>query len=486
MKTTMKKLLALLLSVVAVLSLFAACGNKQADATTGNDAPAVNSAETSAASDKTEPAEQITITVGDWPTSAEPEKVKTYEGYVATMKELYPNVTIVPDEYVYGVDTFLPKAASGQLPTVYATYFTEVGKIMNAGYAKDITNALKAVGYDSILNPQLTDLVTMDGHIYGMPKSGYNVGMLYNVELMEQAGLVDENGVPKYASTYEELVEMAVTIKEKTGVPGLFWYTKDNQGGWMFMNLAWAYGVEFMTQEDGKWIATFDSDEAIEAMQYVKDLKWKYDCIQENTLVSGNDMFTAFATNQVAMAYSTLDWNEPLVRTGGADKDNMSLARVPAGPAGRASLMGGNVFMFSPTATDAEVEAALMWLKVIGYSPDGDETTMAGVEGWNKTANEANVPVGPHSMNVWTAGKYYDGVQEIIDEYANVDMKYWRDFEITDDVSIHAEVPMNAQELYKILDDVIQEVLTNKDADVEALMKQANETFQKDYLDNAS
>lgn len=51
---------------------------------------------------------------------------------------------------------------------------------------------------------------------------------------------------------------------------------------------------------------------------------------------------------------------------------------------------------------------------------------------------------------------------------------------------IKAEVPMNAQELYAVLDSVIQEVLTNEDADCQALLTEAAQNFQHDYLDNAN
>ena len=147
--------------------------------------------------------------------------------------------------------------------------------------------------------------------------------------------------------------------------------------------------------------------------------------------------------------------------------------------------MGGNVYMFSPNATDEEVKAALKWLEVTGFSPNVNDEARKGIEERLNTEVSKGMPVGPRKMSVWTSGEYYDVEGELISENCNVDMKYWDDFAITDDVSIHPEVPMNAQELYKALDNVIQEVLTNENADVAALMTEANATFQRDYLDNA-
>ena len=52
------------------------------------------------------------------------------------------------------------------------------------------------------------------------------------------------------------------------------------------------------------------------------------------------------------------------------------------------------------------------------------------------------------------------------------------------DCELRAEEPVCAQELYSVLDNCIQEVLTNKDADCSVLLEKANSDFQKNYLDN--
>ena len=189
------------------------------------------------------------------------------------MNDLYPNIEIITDEYTYSVDTFLPKAASGQLPNLYRTWFTEANKIINAGYAEDITNVLENNNVSSNVNPDLLALCEKDGHYYGLPTSAYSMSMMYNVDLFKEAGLVDENGVPVFPKTWEEVAQTAVTIKEKTGKYGFFYPTKNNQGGWMFMNIAWGFGADFEKQVDGKWTAAFDSQEAADALQFIKDLK---------------------------------------------------------------------------------------------------------------------------------------------------------------------------------------------------------------------
>ena len=59
----------------------------------------------------------------------------------------------------------------------------------------------------------------------------------------------------------------------------------------------------------------------------------------------------------------------------------------------------------------------------------------------------------------------------------------YNEFLYDKNVEFQPEEPMCAQDLYGLLDNLIQEVLTNKDADCAALIKKANEDFQKNYLD---
>ncbi|MGN0178685.1 MAG: hypothetical protein ACI4DY_04490, partial [Monoglobaceae bacterium] len=102
---------------------------------------------------------------------------------------------------------------------------------------------------------------------------------------------------------------------------------------------------------------------------------------------------------------------------------------------------------------------------------------------------EKNELVAIKSMSVWNTDS--DAVKfknELIDSKANANInhvKLYNDF-VADlgDCELRPEEPVCAQELYGILDSCIQEVLTNKDADCEALLKKACSDFQVNYLDN--
>ena len=52
-------------------------------------------------------------------------------------------------------------------------------------------------------------------------------------------------------------------------------------------------------------------------------------------------------------------------------------------------------------------------------------------------------------------------------------------FDATSSAGLHTEEPGPTQDMYAELTSVLQAVITDKDADVPALMKQANENYQK-------
>ncbi|UVI29746.1 ABC transporter substrate-binding protein [Paenibacillus spongiae] len=491
----MKKNGSLLLAVMLILTLvLAACaptsskgGNEAGGEKESNgkrvDGGSANTGEAEGG-EQTPPANFV-FANGDWPKPTDATLAQA-EGWKKTFETMYPHIEMKTENFEYDTNTFLPKAESGQLPNLFATWFTEPQKIIGAGYAADITDVLKEYNYDTMLNPDMLAIMQKDGKTFGVPSSGYFMGIWYNVNLLKQAGLMKDGEAPRFPQTYEELVQMAKTIKEKTGKPGFFLPTKNNQGGWQFMNIAWSYGAEFVVQEGGKWKAVFNSPEAAEALQLIKDMKWKHNVLTDNVLVDVNDLFRMFGTDQVGMSFGTADWKNTPINDYKMSKDNLAMSRVPGGPVGRISLAGGGLFMFSPNSSKEQIKAGLDWLKIKGFSPEASPESLKGLE--ESLQNDASLSriVGPQALKVWINEDRLQAEQAIYDKHTNVDMALWNDYIGNEGVTIKPEVPVNAQELYKLLDGVIQAVLTNQNADPKALLDKAAADFQRDYLDKAN
>jgi ABC-type glycerol-3-phosphate transport system substrate-binding protein len=452
----MRKLLALMLLCVAALVFVGGCKKKAASGT-----PVVR--------------------LGIWPEDTLPAEVAMHQEFVKQFNVKYSGIELQPAQYRYAVDTFVSMAEAGQTPTVFETWFTEPQKLINGGFVKDISAEIKALGWDSKMNPAVRELLSKDGRIYGVPRDAYALGLMLNVELFRQAGLVDRNDVPLYPKTWDELVQAAQTIKQKTGSAGLCLLARDNAGGWHFTNIAWGFGAVFEVQRDGKWYAQVNTPEVAAALQYVKDLKWKYDVLTADpTNEDWGTGFRAIGTGAAAMYIGAQDAVNQPTEVNGLPVGDLALVPVPAGPKGQFSLMGGTPYMFASNASSAQITAALHYLEIMGRSPVVDETTIAGLRADAQRRKNAGVPVIPE-VPAWTDPAYLRAKQDAIDAFKNVDDRMYADYyaAVAKAGNLKNEEPILTQDLYAELTKCLQAVLTDRNANVQALLDTAQRNLQQ-------
>lgn len=426
---------------------------------------------------------KVKLVLSGWPTESNKALLERNENLKKEFEKLYPHIEIVPDTWNYSFDTFLPKAASGQLPTMFTVPFTEVDKLIESGYIADITEKMEEHRLSDNMKQEVLDLVTRKGKKYFLPTSTYVMGMYANKNLFEKAELLNEDNTVKFPQTFEELVKTASIIKKKTGEAGFIMPTTNNLGGWHFTNIAWSYGVEFMKQEEGKWKATFNTPECVEALQLIKDMKWKYDILPASALIDNNEMAKLFATDRGAMYLATPP-QEHLSKTYSMDKKDIAIGKIPSGPKGRYALMGGALNAFNAKATDEELEAAFLWCEFLGRGYELNEQNKKNMENSYQVYSDEGRLIGVHQYSIWKEGtECIEFENSLIKKYTNIDPKDVKTFEEFDDIIIKAEEPVSCQQLYQILDSCVQAVLTDKNADPAELIKKASDDFQKNYLD---
>jgi ABC-type glycerol-3-phosphate transport system substrate-binding protein len=482
-----KKLVSILACASLAMTILAGCGGAAAPAESS--APAANTeSKADAPADPAEPAEpadtapeEVTITLGIWPEDTLTEDIKMHEGYVSTMTELHPEVVVVPAYYKYATETFLPMVESGNTPTIFETWFTEPQKLIREGTVADITDEMEAKGWADKMNPSIKALLSdASGRLYGIPRDGYALGMMLNVELFEEAGLVDEGGYPIYPTTWDELAQTAATIKEKTGAAGLCLLAKDNAGGWHFSNIAWGFGATLCIDNgDGTFTSNLNTPEAIAAMEYVKSLKWEYDVLTADPLSEDwGTGFTQLGTGNAAMYIGANDAVNQPTQVNGLPVDKLAMCAIPAGPAGQFSLYGGTPYMFSRDATSEEITAALDYLEIMGKAPVATEAAIAGMKAGAENSVANGVPV-IQRFPCWVSQDVLDAEAAVNAEYSNVDPKMFQPyFDATASSGLRLEEPGSTQDMYGELTKVLQAVLTDENADVATLMETANSNYQ--------
>ena len=481
-----KKLLTMLLASAMILGCLAGCGKtetKQSEETRQSEEskqPEESQQQTSVAEQSQE---EVILEIGDWPTDTNPADKALYEDYKKRFEEMYPYIKVVPNEWKFDVKTFLPTAASGLLPTLYKTYFTEVDRIVDAGYAADMTDVFQKYGYIDALTDNIKELITRDGKYYFTPSHGTIMGLAINKNLFEQAGLVNADGTLQIPQTYDELIETSKIIKEKTGAYGFGMATTGAGGGWRFINIAWSFGTKFMENVDGKWVSTFGTQECADALKYYQDLKWKHQIIPDNVILSGGEVYEMFATDKLAMTF-TEHTGASFVTTYGMDRSELAYGALPAGPADRCTQLTGVLYCVSNTATEAQKDAAVKWLNFIGVGPELTQENRDSIVGKYAQQSGAGKPVGIFPYPIWNeSNEVRQFTESTVTKYANIDMKYFKEYANFGALTVLPEEPAACQDLYQVLSNCMQEVLTDENADPLAIVQKASEEFQKNSLD---
>ncbi len=444
---------------------------------------------------------KIRITIGMWPEPYLTEDVEMFNEWKRLFEEDYPEYKIVGQPYTYSVDTFFPMAQSGTTPTVFQTWFTEPEKLIKNGFVKDITDQLKDLGWYDKMDPEMRKTLTSNGKVYGVPRDGYGLGLFINLSIFEEVGLVDDwngdgildivdsEGNPRYPTTFDELRETAayITRMEKENfdkdVAGLVILSANNNGGWQFSNIAWNFGATLQKQNtDGTWTANLNSDEAVAALEWIKQLKWEDDALPKNASLTYSDWYNYVATGRAAMSFAGSDAIAMPITNFDMDKKNVAFVPMPKGPDNHQySLFGGTPYMFSSKATDEQIRGALLFLEYMGRSPEMSEVSKQSMRVGMETAVKKGMPILP-TVKPWTNDDYLDYTELLEQQYVNVNMANFNDFYNTFYTIRKSEEPFYTQEMYEILDACIQQVLTSETANPSALLTSANAQFQTQYL----
>ncbi|MFF9124060.1 ABC transporter substrate-binding protein [Streptomyces sp. NPDC014889] len=401
------------------------------------------------------------ITVNCEPPKSAKVDRKFFEEDIASFEKRNPDIDVVAHDAFPCQDpkTFDAKLAGGQMEDVFYTYFTDAKHVVDINQAADLTPYVKELkSYDTI-QQQLRDIYTVDGKIYGIPRTGYSMGLIYNRKLFEKAGLDPD----KPPASWEEVRAAAKKIAALGGgTVGYADYSAQNQGGWHFTAELYSQGGD-VVDADGKK-ATVDTPEGHAVLQNLHDMRWTDDSMGSKQLLVINDVQQMMGSGKLGMYLSAPDNIPILVKEKGGDYKDLALAPMPGG---KGTLIGGDGYMFNKKATPDQIRAGLKWLDHMFLTPG------AGFLGDYARAKKNDGPVGLPEPRLFT-GAADAKDQEVKKANANVPVENYQAF-LDGNKNLQLEIePPNAQQIYSVLDGVVSAVLTKKDANIDQLLKDAS------------
>ena len=399
---------------------------------------------------------------------------------VERFEQQHPQIDLILEPWIWTPQEFKTQLQKGQTPDVMEVAATEGHLIINGGYAADLTELMYAWPVSSDFNQSLLNPFIQAGRIYAVPRIIYIMGLFYDKKLFKTAGLVDSSGDARPPTTWAEFVAAAKTIKTQTGAAGFCILTQSNQGGWNFMNWGWQAGGDFERQESRRWRATLAEPPIVEAMTFIKNLRWDHDILQDNLFIDGSHLLPMIATHQCGMAIIVPDAFDASINEYGGNPDDLGLTVLPAGPAGRSNLMGGSFTIIRAQAPPEVQQAAFEWIAWRGFN-------LLELE------NELKAPAGRTRWAFSSRGLLYRpnsptglAEKELLDKYHS--LPYYRIYRTYFEEAGQAaqpEPPVAPQEIYAALDTVLQKILTDPSADPQSLLEVAAQKLQAEYFDSA-
>ncbi|MFJ8000452.1 ABC transporter substrate-binding protein [Streptomyces sp. NPDC096310] len=399
------------------------------------------------------------ITVNCMPPKSARIDRQNFEDDIATFEKANPDIDVVGRDAFPCQDpkTFDAKLAGGQMEDVFYTYFTDARHVVDINQAADITAYVKDMKGYSDIQQSLRDVYTVDGKVYGVPRTNYSMGLLYNRKLFQRAGL-DPAEPP---ATWEEVRTAAKKIAGLgKGYVGYADYSAQNQGGWHFTAEIYAQGGDNVTADGEK--ADVDSTAGRAVLQNLKDMRWSDGSMGTKQLLILNDVQQMMGSGKLGMYLSAPDNVPILVKEKGGSYEDLALAPMPGG---KGTLIGGDGYMFNKKASPDQIRAGLTWLEFQTNTPG------SGLNDWKRAA-DLKAPVGLPEPRLWS-GATDTRDQELKKRYANVPVENYQAF-LDGSQGLTAKLePPKAQQIYSVLDGAVSAVLTKKDADIDRLLQDA-------------
>ncbi|HET6241435.1 MAG TPA: sugar ABC transporter substrate-binding protein [Arthrobacter sp.] len=415
----------------------------------------------------------VTISVGVLRPGAKQEAVDALNLQVTEFQAKYPWITVETEEYNWTAPTFTAALAAGTLPTVFTIPFTDGKGLIAEHQIVNIDSRIRTLPYVGTFNPNvLVNGQDDKGKIWAVPIAAYGMSLTYNRTLFTQAGLDPD----KPPTTWAEVRTAAKAIADKTHVAGFAEMATSNTGGWQLTTMTYALGGRMESVgSDGKVSATVNNPATKAGLQFLRALRWEDNSMGATFDYDWGKINQAFTAGQVGMFTGGSDLYTAMVQNNSLKPDDYGVTVIPLEGSAAGVLGGGTLAAVNVVTTDAQRDAAVNW---IDFYYLNKLITQDGAVADAKALKANGQAVGVPALPIFDKATY-DQSQQWIKDYINVPTAQMTAFtsKIFDQPVVN-EPTAHTQDLYAALDPVVQAVLTNKNADIDALLGAANKQIQ--------
>ncbi|KOT61443.1 MULTISPECIES: ABC transporter substrate-binding protein [Streptomyces] len=417
------------------------------------------------------PGGKVTLAVNGQPPTTQAFERRLFDRHVEQFEKAHPDIDIVPHEGFMDPKTFNAKLAGGKLEDVFYVYFTDTRGLIGRNQAADITDHLKGMPHRGDVQDALMKVFQdAKGRQYGLPTANYSMGLLYNRTLFKKAGL-DPDKPPRTWAEVRAAAKRIAGLGDNT--VGYADFSKNNQGGWHFTAELYSRGGRIATERGGKWKAAFNSAAGKATLRDLHAMRWQDGSMGSKQLLQAEDVQRMMGSGRLGMYVSAADNITVIAKQFGGAYRDYGLAPIPDA---RSTLIGGEGYMINPKASPEKIRAGIKWLQWKYLNPDLVERNI-------RDNIDSKLPVGlpmPPTPDIWK-GAVRERVEQAKRKYANVPVANYQPFMDAAPRVPGVVEPPEAQQVYAVLDTVMQAVLTREDADIDALLAAAEKKVDQIY-----
>jgi len=267
------------------------------------------------------------------------QEIPAWQGMVDAFNKQSPTIKVQLERLPGGWDEFTQKMMAriaagspsdiGRMSPVFMAGFEKVGALVDLMPFIEEEKFDLAQYWESAINAY-----KKEGRMYGFPAGIYTQAAFYNKSLFEEAGLpYPPTDWKDDTWNVSKMVEYAKKLTKGEGPTkqfGMYIEIRPDRSTWYL----WNNGADFINEEKTK--STVTEPAAIEALQLIQDLIWKYEVAATEISEKVLGMLDLFMTGRVGM-FQSGQWMLPGLA--GIKDFKWGVAPYPAGKAGRFTMI---------------------------------------------------------------------------------------------------------------------------------------------------
>lgn len=264
------------------------------------------------------------------------EEVGTLKAVLKEFEAEYPHLKVQLQSVPFSdaLNKYKTVAQAGNAPDLFRADIGWTTELASLGYLLALDGLLKPELKDDFL-PQAMAYTQFKNHTWGLPQVTDCLALFYNKTLFP-------NGPAENLDAFVEQAKALTQPPERYG----FFYRGDP---YWYLPFVWGFGGELISDKDLS--IKIAEQPAVDALQFLIDLRHKHKVVPESVDFANDyeNQQIGFKNGQYA-AIINGPWSTADILEGPEFKENpgnLGITRVPAGPGGHGSPVGGHNYVMS-------------------------------------------------------------------------------------------------------------------------------------------